>query len=67
VLYAPGGGMKDFCFLGRCLRVFWRGRAGFKYPLPYAFQKWGLYAFGAFLVGFMYWPKQAAERGRRAA
>jgi hypothetical protein len=51
------GAAMNFYFRGRCLRVFWRGVKGVRHPLPYAFHKWGLYAFGAALVGFMYWPK----------
>ena len=47
--------MKDIWLAGRCLRVFYRG---WKCPLlPYAFHKYGLYAFGMACIGFMFWPK----------
>jgi hypothetical protein len=52
----------DFHFCGgRCLRVFWRGVKGLRHPLPYAWHKWGFYAFGVALIGFMYWPTTEAN------
>ena len=41
----------------RCLRVFLRG---FRNPRPYAWHKYGFYAFGAGPIGFMYWPPNRA-------
>jgi hypothetical protein len=47
----------NFYHKDKVLRVFWRGMATIKHPLPYYFHKWGFYGFGFGPIGFMYWPE----------
>lgn len=55
------GRQSDFTLRGWDVRIFWRG-IGWRLWLPYAFHRWGFYAFGVWQIGFMVWPPPADSR-----